>query len=149
VTTVDVEQIYLPADSGAERRCRRQVGGGYVTYTVTEKRSGSDPLVRHESEAIVGYDAWQDAEASGGPRVHKRRHVFVHDGQRFELDELLEPRQAWLLEVELASPDDEVRLPDFLVIDREVTDDPGWRNAVIARDTLADTPAPTEDHGLT
>lgn len=134
ISTLEIEQRYLPAGPGSERRVRRQEANGTVTYTLTEKVSGDDPLVRHETERLVGFDVWQDAVSAGAPRVSKSRHVFVYDGQRFELDELLEPRRAWLLEVELASAHDEVRLPPFLVIDREVTSDPYWKNAAIARD---------------
>lgn len=135
VLTFEIEQRYLPSRDGRERRVRRQASPSGVTYTLTEKTAGRDPLTRNETEQLVGDDQWQLAVALDGPTVTKRRHVFVHDGQRFELDELLRPRQAWLLEVELAGRDDEVRLPPFLSVEREVTDDPAWRNAAIAHGT--------------
>ncbi|CAN5583629.1 hypothetical protein BH10ACT3_BH10ACT3_21610 [soil metagenome] len=134
VSTSEIDQIYLDAEPGAERRCRRRVRGDQVEYTTTEKRPTDDPTVREEFATAVDADAWQQAAATDGPRVSKRRHVFDYDGQRFELDELLSPRRAWVLELELADADQAVRLPPFLDIETEFTDDPNWRNVAIARD---------------
>jgi CYTH domain-containing protein len=131
MATLDIEQRYVELTGAVEVRVRRQSGTDGVTYTRTEKQPiGDDPTVRAEHEELVGAAEW-DA-AAGAPSVRKRRHVFVHDGQRFELDELLHPRQAWVLEVELGSVRERVRLPDWLDVEREVTADPAWHNAAIA-----------------
>jgi len=135
VDTVEIEQRYLDAPPGVERRVRRQrYGDGRTTYVLTEKRAvPGTSLEREESERTISAAGYEAAvEGTTGAPIRKRRHRFTCDGQRFELDEFLEPVQAWLLEIELAAGDVEVRLPELLAVDREVTDDPAWRNAAIA-----------------
>lgn len=64
--------------------------------------------------------------------IYKTRHVFVVGDQRFELDHITSPREAWLLEAELVDLDDPLALPDFLPATTEVTHDRSWRNRAIA-----------------
>ncbi len=134
VDTVEIEQRYLDAPPGVERRVRRQTTPTGVRHVRTEKRAvAGTSLEREETEADITATDYADAARSTvGAVIRKRRHRFTWEGQRFELDQFLEPIDAWLLEIELADVDSDVRLPPFLPVDREVTDDPAWRNAAIA-----------------
>lgn len=131
----EIEQRYVDAPAGVERRVRRRTSGGLTSYVLTEKRPvAGSTLERTEDETTIEVDRYEaEATATDGAVIRKRRHHFVHDGQAFELDQFFEPIDAWLLEIELTDPTDEVRLPPFLAIAREVTDDRQWRNAAIAR----------------
>ncbi len=135
VDTADLEQRYLDAPPGVERRVRRQRSAAGERHVQTEKRPvpGTN-REREESERdMTAAEYAVAARSTQGAVIRKRRHRFTWDGQRFELDQFLEPVEAWLLEIELVGVDDEVRLPPFLAVEREVTDDPAWRNAAIAR----------------
>lgn len=135
VEVSEIEQRYVDAPAGVERRVRRKVSGGVTTYVLTEKRAmaGSN-LARAEDEDAIDVERYEEvATGTVGAVIRKLRHTFVHEGQAFELDQFMEPIGAWVLEIELDDPGDEVRLPPFLAIAREVTDDPAWRNAAIAR----------------
>ncbi len=131
----DIEQRYLDAPAGVERRVRRELSHGEATHVLTEKRAVAGTNVeRIEDERPLDAEEYQlVARDTVGATIRKRRHRFVHDGQAFELDEFIEPIDAWLLEIELSSADQPVGLPPPLEIEREVTDDPAWRNSTIAR----------------
>ena len=134
VQTIEIEQRYLASPPGVERRVRRMTVGDAEDCVRTEKRAVEGTrLERLETEeAISAADFVVAAAETLGAPIIKRRHVFVHAGRRFELDQFLSPIEAWLLEVELAGADEVVSLPAFLDIDREVTDEPQWRNSSIA-----------------
>ncbi|MGW1996398.1 hypothetical protein [Embleya sp. NPDC001921] len=65
----------------------------------------------------------------------KERWFFTWRGRLFELDDIREPasRACRILEIELDDERQEVILPDFLRIEREVTGVPQFSNADIAR----------------
>lgn len=135
---VDIVQFYLEPDvDGAERRVRERIQDGHASYFLTTKTAvPGDASQRIEHESSIDAETYHRlvAEAGGHPwPIIKRRWCFVHDGQHFEADHITMPIEAWLLEAELVMPGEDVTLPPMLDVDREVTDDPNWRNAVIAR----------------
>jgi CYTH domain-containing protein/predicted ATPase len=133
---VEIDQTYLAAPDGGEARVRRRGQRGSYTYTHTLKKpAGAGERVEIE-RPITGRDYVNFlAQADPARRtVRKRRTCFLHEGQYFELDRFLDPRPGLvLLEVELDDPKAAVRLPPFLEIEREVTDDPAYSNYRIAQ----------------
>lgn len=138
---IDIVQHYLPAMPGpngpVERRVRSRTHDGHTLYFHTTKAPvPGTKKKRAENEERISAETYRHLAAMADPGtvpVVKRRWSLVHDGQHFEIDRLREPVMAWLLEAELVTSDDQVTLPPDLDIDREVTDDPTWRNAAIAR----------------
>lgn len=66
--------------------------------------------------------------------IHKLRRCFVWDNRYLELDTFVEPPLPHhLLEIEDAAADEGIVFPPFLKVIREVTDDPEWYNANIAK----------------
>lgn len=136
--TVEIEQRYLPAPAGVERRVRRTVTAGTTSYVITEKRPSNDPRIRTEIERPAGVAEWNAAvAATTGSPIVKTRRSFDHADHRFELDQFHAPLTAWLLEVELDAADQHVTLPPFLGPLTEVTADPAWRNSALSRRTPA------------
>jgi CYTH domain-containing protein len=65
--------------------------------------------------------------------VLKDRYCFLYEGQYFELDDFLPmKRNICMLEVELSDEAAEVRLPPWINVIKEVTDDPAYSNREIA-----------------
>jgi len=64
------------------------------------------------------------------PIIEKTRYTIAHEGLLWEIDEF-EGVNAGLIiaEVELAEPDQQIRLPDW--VGEEVTDDPRYYNACL------------------
>lgn len=132
---VKIEQTYLLSPEGGEARVRRRGQRGSYAYTHTLKRPGKAGE-RVELERPISGREYVALLAQADPArktVKKRRTCFLHEGRYFELDRFLEPKAGLtLLEVELDDAKAAVKLPPFLEIEREVTDDPAYSNARIA-----------------
>lgn len=132
----EITQTYLKEKDGLEPRIRKREENGQTIYFLTTKRFVSvNERVEIEREiSQAEYDSLI-AEANPAKRpIHKRRQCFEWDGRYLELDTFLEPpRPHHLLEIEHVSMDDEISFPPFLKVLKEVTDDPEWYNANIAK----------------
>jgi len=135
-TSLHIEQGYLPLDHDPPGRLRRtRRADGTLVHHLTLKKG--DGLVREEIERELDAETFARFwPATEGRRLIKRRWVVPvadHPALRWEIDEFLD-RALVLLEIELPDPAFVVEPPPFLVrcIDREVTDDPAYRNAALA-----------------
>jgi len=145
VTALDITQTYLRRDEqGAERRIRARRPQGHrvasleTVYTYTEKKNVT-PLIRHEATRRLNLGEYRDLERQRDPSlgvIEKTRYNFLWEGQYFHLDRFWGLGESYeLVEVELVDEADTVELPPVLAerLVGEVTEDPRWRNADIAR----------------
>lgn len=135
-----IEQGYFDAAGAAqaglaaeEGRVRRTTDlHGRVRHFLTRKRGSG--LVREEEEREIApelFDAlWA---ATGDRRLRKDRHRVAHDGLVWEIDRFEQP-EIVLAEAELPCADHPLAIPGWLVpwIEREVTEEPAYRNSAIA-----------------
>jgi CYTH domain-containing protein len=133
---VEIEQTYLLVAAGSEARVRRRGQRGAYTYTHTVKR----PLAagqRVEQERPITGREYVALLAQADPSrrtIRKRRRCFLWENQYFELDEFIEPHAGLrILEAELDDAAQTLALPPFLEIEREVTNEPEYANAALAR----------------
>lgn len=134
--TVEIEQTYLLADDPAkELRVRKRAQHGQASYYRTEKIRRSTTVREERSEIITPREYLRLLESRDPARepIIKRRHNFVWQNQYFELDEFCQLPELFLLEVELTEENDTLKLPPFLDIEREVTDDLEYGNAHLAK----------------
>ena len=134
---IEIEQTYLLSSADEEVRVRRRVNEGHATHYFT-KKSPIRPGVRTETERRISereYTTLLELRDPERKTVRKTRWCFEYGRQYFEVDIIREPltRTCALLEIELATEDEEVRLPHFLDVDREVTNDPVYSNADLAK----------------
>ena len=133
---VEIEQTYLRSpDPRVEVRIRRRGQDGQSSYYRTEKVAVA-PGQRFERERIISPSEYRHLLELKDPErqpILKTRHCFPYQGLYFELDQIHSPRELWLLEVELTEQSQEVVLPEGLRLEREVTGDPAYLNAEIAR----------------
>jgi CYTH domain-containing protein len=131
---IEIEQRYLLSEDETVRRVRKRSQRGHITYYFTEKAE-LRPGVREERERIIGPREYlrflSEVDPTRKP-IRKTRYCFAWENAYFELDRFHTPEGLWLAE-EGESP----QLPDFLSIAREVTEDPAFSNAQLAR-TLGD-----------
>jgi CYTH domain-containing protein len=126
-------QGYLCTDP--ERTVRVRVGGGTAILAV---KGGGDGLARPEFEFAIPP---ADAEELLGhcclqPPIDKYRYRIPFAGLTWEVDEFLGANAGLVLaEVELQRTDQQVTLPTW--IGREVTGDPRYYNAYLARHPYA------------
>jgi len=131
-TVQDIDQGYLPGGHVTER-VRAISADGVTRWYRTVK--GGNGLVRLELEDQIDRDLFDALwPLTSGRRVHKRRYLVREGDTEWTIDEFLD-RPLALAEVELANPDDAAKPPAWLAphVDREVTGDPAYDNARLAR----------------
>lgn len=134
IGTQHMRQAYLSDSGGASVRVR-VVDGCRAKLTVKSAACLDGPaLTRAEFEyAIPVEDALAMLAMRTGRILEKTRYLVpARTGQTWEVDVFASDLEGLVLaEVELACPDEEVVLPEWL--GREVTGDPQYGNAALAR----------------
>ena len=132
---VRIQQAYLrSSDPEVEERVRKRSEGGSAVYFLTQKRRVRAG-VREEIERQISKEEFVELVLSRNVNgvVLKDRYCFLYQGQYFELDDFLPmKRNICMLEVELSDEASEVRLPPWINVIKEVTDDPAYSNREIA-----------------
>jgi CYTH domain-containing protein len=120
-------QGYLNRDK--ERTVRVRLAGEQAFLTIKGITRG---MSRAEFEyAIPVADAEQLLQLCHTPLINKMRHIVLHNGTRWEVDEFLGENAGLVVaEVELEREDQPFDRPDWL--GGEVTDDPRYYNSNLA-----------------
>lgn len=136
VQKVDIEQAYLysPDPSKVLRiRKRGQYGKNIFFKTV---KGDIAPGVRSEIEDTISkemFDWGLHFQLPDTRIVKKARNCFIYENQYFELDVIPVGNETlYLLEIELTEETHVPKLPPFLNILEDVTDDPHYTNRAIA-----------------
>jgi CYTH domain-containing protein len=132
---VPYRQGYLSA--GADARCtvRVRVAGDRAFLTIKGPAAHG---ARDEYEYPIPVPDADEllARHCAGGRVEKVRHVVPHGGHAWEVDEFTgENAPLVIAEVELTRIDEAVELPPWVGL--EVTDDPRYTNAALAREPFS------------
>jgi CYTH domain-containing protein/predicted ATPase len=132
---INMEQVYLMSPPGSVNRIRRRTQNGTEsTYTYTSK-SRARGIARDEEEFIISESEYQTLSRMADPEcapIRKFRYHVPYKGQMLEIDFFFDSKLT-VFEIELTDAEKQVVLPDFLDIDREVTNEPGWGNYDLAR----------------
>lgn len=131
-----IEQTYLLPKG----RVRARTANGNTVYTHTVKTSVTS-ITRVEEEREVTAEEYVELLKSADPQrvsVKKTRYIIPFADLNFELDDFGTEYTHALLEIELESEDQFFSLPDFITIVREVTEEKGYRNSVIAKKGFPD-----------
>ncbi len=135
-TKVDITQTYLKSADGVERRVRaRGIDGDYLYY-LTEKKKITG-LKRIETERRLTQDEYLRLLMEADNKlhtIHKTRYCLSENNQYFEIDIYPEWQNQAIMEIELSSEEQEVKVPDFIEIIKEVTDDERYKNYGMAKD---------------
>lgn len=127
-----IVQTYLREDnSGIERRVRQRGIDGKFSFYYTEKKE-TLPDVREEVEKRISKDEYLRYLTEGVKTVRKDRYCFFYENQYFELDIYPDWNENAILEIELTKEGQEVKLPDWLFVKKEVTGQKEYANVNIA-----------------
>ena len=133
---VDIVQTYLIAPRGEELRVRERGEKGHNMYYLTVKRNVS-PMKRIEVEKRLTRKQYKDFMLEADPTrrtVYKKRYCLMHEKQYFEIDIYPEWKDKAIMEIELTEENETLHFPKNIKIIREVTEDPAFRNAAIAKE---------------
>ena len=131
---VEIEQTYLHSNSSHEVRIRRRTTDGHSMYYLTEKRYvGSRNLMRTQRRiSAKDYNTLMSQADPSLRQIRKTRYCLACEGQYFEIDLFPCWDDQAIVEIELSKEDTPVFFPAVLRVIREITEDPAYRNAVIA-----------------
>jgi CYTH domain-containing protein len=131
----EILQIYLASAPGITHRIRMRRCDESVTYTETVKRR-IDRISAYEDEHEISEGRFHELEKlqrQGTRAVHKNRYTFCYSGKTFEIDEYPRWRKTCLMEIELDSRDEEIHLPPYIEVIKEVTGNKSYSNASMSR----------------
>lgn len=135
-TKVDITQTYLKSEDGVERRVRaRGIDGDYMYY-LTEKKPISG-IKRIETERQLTQSEYLRLlmEADNKLRtIHKTRYCLTENNQYFEIDLYADWDKQAIMEIELSSEDEVIKVPSFIKVVREVTEDEHYKNYHMAQE---------------
>ena len=130
-----ITQTYLLGDANEEKRVRRIEDGNGVRYVKTVKSSVSK-LTRVERENRISEEEYaallKEADPSRRP-LSKTRYFLSCGDLYFEIDVYPFWRDQAVMEVELPSEDTPISFPPELMILREITGDPQYKNSNLAK----------------
>lgn len=135
-TKVDIIQTYLKSDTDTERRIRARGVDGDYAYYLTEKRKISD-LKRVEVERRLTQDEYLALLMESDNKlhtIHKTRYCLSENNQYFEIDIYPEWDSQAIMEIELSSEEETIKMPEFIKIVKEVTDDDIYKNYQMAKE---------------
>ena len=132
---VEITQYYLPAREGEELRIRqRGENGSYVFYKTLKRRISEFKRIEIEERLTPGeYQSLLMNVDPGKRPVRKDRYCLTYEGQYFEIDLYPFWDEQAIVEIELSDENAEIKFPPELKILREVTDDPAFKNAALAK----------------
>lgn len=136
----EIVQTYLKDErgTGAERRVRKITEGGVVTYVFTRKEHVTK-MSRIEDEREISPDEYARLYTEAKSELTKTRYAFPFGEHTVEID--VYPYEIGgdamvgkaVLEVELESEDEDVRLPEFIKVIRELTGTGEFSNKKMAK----------------
>ena len=132
----DIEQVYIIGDGEREGgRIRKRQFKDECRYYKTFKESlGNISRIEIESEISADeYNALIKNKLEGTRIIRKVRHCFDFDGKLMELDIYDFWDSKATLEVELISEDEQVNLPDFIEVIKDVSADERYSNFSLAK----------------
>ena len=134
VIKYEIEQIYLLSDSGSRRIRMRREGDSTVYIETVKERINQQKC--YEYERFLSESEYNALKAEADPSrspIYKDRYVFPYKNKVMELDVYPFWQYKAVLEIELASEEDEYFIPEEIKVIKDVSDDPKYKNASLAK----------------
>lgn len=127
----EITQIYIESPARITHRVRKRCYPDGEVYTET-KKIRIDKISAIEDEREISADEYLEISKrikKGSTPLTKARHTFSYCDQIFEVDIYPEWESTAIMETELSDRTDEVKMPPFIEIVREVSGDKRYSNA--------------------
>ena len=136
VRVLKISQTYLKDDS----RIRRVEEKGKVYYIKTVKKRISE-ITREEKEWEIGKEEYYSSlenKKVGTNTIEKIRYAVDIDGIIYEIDIFDFWNDRSFLEIELESENQDIRIPSFIKVIKEVTFDSRYKNYSLANKIITE-----------
>lgn len=132
----EIAQTYLKTDDGFTSRVRMRTTDGESRYYFTEKKRIND-VKCIENEREIEREEYETLLKLADPErrtIYKTRYCLPYGNRVAEIDIYPFWNDRAIAEVEMENESEEVRLPEFIKIIREVTAEKAYKNAAIAKE---------------
>ena len=136
----EIAQTYLKTDNGLTSRVRKRTTDGVTKYIFTEKKRITD-VKCIENEREIGSEEYEKLLKLSDPErrtVEKMRYCIPFNGRVVEVDVYPFWNDRAIAEVEMEDENEEVVLPDFINVIRDVTAEKAYKNYAIAKEIPTD-----------
>lgn len=134
-SAVEITQTYIEPFNKERFRVRKRGSCGNFTYFHTVKKHISG-MKRIEEERIITEKEYIEFLNEAGAKklqISKTRYCLLNNGKYFEIDVFPFWKDKAYVEIELKSESEEVSLPSFIEIIKEVTEDKSYTNFSLAK----------------
>jgi len=131
---VEIIQTYLEATSDQELRLRQRGDGKNFIYTKTRKWKVNN-IKRVEFESRISKEEYLSLlmdNNSDIKQIRKTRYCMIYENQYIEIDLYPFSKDKAILEIELNEENQSIKLPDFIKVIKEVTEDAAYKNVNLA-----------------
>ena len=139
-----IEQTYIKGiradEDGGGYRVRKRGKIGEYKYTKTYKKDIT-PIRRIEIEEEISESEYENLLTkidNTTKTIRKYRSCFVYEGKMFELDLYPFWEDRAMLEIELENEEEKFKIPEFIKVLKEITDDKRYRNRSIAKSIITE-----------
>ncbi|MCQ2521322.1 MAG: AAA family ATPase [Lachnospiraceae bacterium] len=132
---VEIIQTYLKAGEDEEARVRQRGADGSYIYFKTVKKKLT-PTTRVEVEERLTQAEYLKLLMEADTSMHqirKTRYCLTYEGQYFEIDIYPFWQDKAIVEIELVDENTEIKMPAYLHVIKEVTEDDAYKNSSLAR----------------
>ena len=131
----DIAQTYLKTNDGFTSRVRKRTTDSVTKYIFTEKKRITD-VKCIENERELSAEEYEELLKLADPErktVYKTRYCLPYGGRVVEVDVYPFWSDRAIAEVEMEGEEEDVRLPEFIKVIREVTSEKAYKNVAIAK----------------
>ena len=132
--STSIVQIYLSAPKGVTRRIRSRSYNSCVRYFETFKKR-IDKMSTFEDEKEILQEELvrksKEIKENSSPII-KERISFAYEGKTIEIDFYPQWKNTAIMEIELTSCDEDVKIPEFIDVIKEVTGVKSYSNAAMS-----------------
>lgn len=132
----NIEQTYLVAPEKTTERVRRR--GDRYFHTIKRRITLMSANEREREITRAEYEELLERRDITRITIKKTRHVAPYEGHMLEIDVFDFWRHTAMLEIELNSEDEAFKLPDYIKIKRDVSEDPRYKNNNMAKSIPAE-----------
>ena len=130
----EIEQIYLTMDIGSHRIRKRGHNGSFAYYETLKLRLSGDKCI--ETQNVISEEMYEELKKEADPDKHpivKDRYCFLYEGQYFEMDIYPFWNDKAVLELEITSRSQEIKLPPEIKVIKDVSKSRKYKNSHLAR----------------
>ncbi len=131
----EITQTYLKTNDGMTSRVRKRVSDGAAKYYFTEKKRITDVKCIENEHELDEKEYGELLKLADPERnaIHKVRYCIPVGDRIAEVDIYSFWNDRATAEVEMEDENEEVSLPEFLKVIREVTSEKAYKNASLAK----------------